>query len=112
MPIENWSDTILLVELQDDPGFTDDMTVLIDLVQENKELDVVLNFAGVNFLNSSNVAKLLRLRKLLLSNERRLRLCGVNNHVWGLFLVTGLDKVFNFSDDVSMGLASVQIDQA
>jgi hypothetical protein len=40
-----------------------------------------------------------------------MRLCAVNTHVWGLLLVTGLDKVFNFSDDVSMGLASVQIER-
>ena len=111
MPIEHWSETVVLVELQDDPGFTDDMTALLDLVQENSQLDVVLNFSGVNYLNSSNIAKLLRLRKQLLSQDRQLKLCSVNTHVWGLLLVTGLDKVFNFFDDVSMGLASVQLDR-
>ena len=65
MPIEHWSETVVLVELQDDPGFTDDMTSLLDLVQENTQLDVVLNFSGVNYLNSSNIAKLLKLYKEL-----------------------------------------------
>ncbi len=111
MPIENWSDTIVLAELQDDPGFTDDLAALIDLLEKNNKLDAVLNFEGVNYLNSSNIAKLLRIRKLLLSNERQLRLCAVNTHVWGLLLVTGLDKVFSFCDDVAQGLASVQIDR-
>lgn len=111
MPLENWSDTIVLVELQDDPAFTDDMTALIDLIQNNAELDIVLNLSSVNYLNSSNIAKLLRIRKLALSHNRQLKLCGVNTHVWGLFLITGLDKVFSFCDDVSMGLASVQIDR-
>jgi anti-anti-sigma factor len=112
MAIENWSDNILLVELQDDPGFTDDLSALLDAVQENKQLDAVLNFTSVNYLNSSNIAKLLRLRKNLISNGRQMKLCGVNTHVWGLFLITGLDKVFSFCDDVSMGLASVQIGRA
>ncbi len=111
MSIENWSETVVLVELQDDPAFTDDMTALIDQLQAHKDLDVVLNFSGVNYLNSSNIAKLLRVRKCVLNNGRQLKLCGVNNHVWGLFLITGLDKVFTFYDDVSMGLASVQIDR-
>jgi anti-anti-sigma factor len=111
MSIQQWSDTIVLVELEDDPGFTDDMTPLMELLDGNDQLDVVLNFTGVNYLNSSNIAKLLRLRKLLISRDRKLILCGVSTHVWGLFLVTGLDKVFNFCDDVSMGLASAQINR-
>jgi anti-anti-sigma factor len=112
MSIENWSENILLVELQDDPSFTDDLNALLDQVQDNKQYDVVLNFASVNYLNSSNIAKLLRLRKVQISNGRQMKLCGVNTHVWGLFLITGLDKVFSFCDDVSMGLASVQLERS
>ena len=111
MAVENWSENILLVELQDDPAFTDDMTALLDQLQDAEQYDVVLNFGGVNYLNSSNIAKLLRLRKTLTSRDRQLKLCGVNTHVWGLFLVTGLDKVFSFYDDVSQGLASAQIER-
>ena len=35
-----------------------------------------------------------------MSTEVRLILCGLNTHVWGVFLITGLDKIFEFSDDV------------
>ena len=107
--IENWSDNILKVELQDDPGFTDDLTALFDQVDEKQNVSVVLNFASVNYLNSSNIAKLLKLRKKLLNNRRKLVLCGIDTNVWGLFLVTGLDKVFDFADTVATGLASVQL---
>ena len=55
-------------------------------------------------------SKLLKLRKcVVIGDGRQLRLCGLDTHVWGVFLVTGLDKVFEFADDLSMGLASVQI---
>ena len=111
MSVQQWSETIALAELENDPGFTDDMTSVMELLQDNEDIDVVLSFVGVNYLNSSNIAKLLRLRKLLVSRDHKLMLCGVNTHVWGLFLVTGLDKVFNFCDDVSMGLTSVQLDR-
>ena len=111
MSVENWSENIVLGELQDDPAFTDDLVAICEQAEKSGDLDVVLNFSGVNYLNSSNIAKLLRLRKQLISNNRQLRLCAVNTHVWGLFLVTGLEKVFNFCDDVSAGLASVQMDQ-
>ena len=109
MSIEKWSDNIVVVELQDDPAFTDDVTALLDQLERNSELDVVLNFVSVNYLNSSNLAKLLKLRKMLMTTKRRLVLCGIETNVWGLFLVTGLDKVFDFADGLPTALASVQI---
>jgi len=110
MPIQNWSENVLLVELTDDPQFTDDVVALLETVQNNPELDVVLNFQNVGFLNSSNIAKLLKLRKLtVVNNHRKLRLCAINTHVWGVFLITGLDKIFEVYDDVASGLASLQL---
>ena len=109
MSIENWSENIIVAELQDDPAFTDDLSALIEQVEHQTEQDVVLNLSGVNYVNSSNIAKLLKLWKRLISNRRKLVLCGIGNNVWGLFLVTGLDKVFEFADSVAMGLATVQI---
>lgn len=109
MSIENWSDNILVVELQNDPAFTDDLTALIDQVDAKPDVDVVLNFGGVNYVNSSNIAKLLKLRKKQLANRRQLFLCNIDTGVWGVFLVTGLDKVFQVADNVAMALASAQI---
>ncbi len=109
MSIESWSENILVVELQDDPAFADDVTTVIDQLDTRTDVDVVLNFAAVNYINSSNLAKLLKLRKQVVNNKRRLILCGIDTSVWGLFLVTGLDKVFEFADDVSNGLAAVQL---
>ncbi len=111
MPIQNWSDDVLLAELADDPQFTDDLTALLETVEKQPDRDVVLNFQGVHFLNSSNIAKLLKLRKLLtVTHRRKLKLCAVNTHVWGVFLVTGLDKIFDVYDDVASGMLSLQLD--
>lgn len=111
MPVEQWSETIALCELSDDPQFTDDLTALIEHCTANPRSDVLLSFANVNYLNSSNIAKLLKLRKLVtISNERRLKLCGINRHIWGVFLVTGLDRIFDIVEDVPTGLAALQID--
>jgi anti-anti-sigma factor len=107
--IENWSEKIIVADLQNDPAFTDDVAALIDQTAEGSDRNVVLNLSGVSYINSSNIAKLLKLRKQLISARRRLVLCGIDRNVWGIFLVTGLDKVFEFADNVAMGLASVQI---
>jgi len=111
MPIQEWSEQILLVDFQDDPQLADDLNALIETVGARPDVDVVLNFAQVTYINSSNVSKLLKLRKLVaVSNGRKLKFCGINTQVWGVFLVTGLDKVFEFADDVTSGLAGLQMD--
>lgn len=111
MSIKDWSDSIVLAELQDDPQFSDDLNALQELVEKRSGFHVVLDLSGISFLNSSNIAKLLRLRKLMHAKDGgKLRLCAIRTEVWGVFLVTGLDKVFEFGDDVSSALASVQLD--
>lgn len=109
MSIENWSENVLIVQLQDDPAFTDDLTALMDQLDSKGDVDTVLSFSGVNYLNSSNIAKLLKLHKKAVTNKRRLVLCAINTNVWGLFLVTGLDKVFEFADNVATALTTVQL---
>ena len=110
MAIQKWSENITVVELADDPQFSDELTSLTESL-EGESRDVVLNFAAVSFINSSNVAKLLRLRKGQISAERGLVLCGVNTQVWGVFLVTGLDRIFDFTNDISTALATLQIEE-
>ena len=111
MPIENWSENILLIELQDDPQFSDDLNAALDVVEERPDQDVVVNLSAVTSFNSSNVAKLLKLRKIVSTNNgRKLKLCALSTHVWGVFLVTGLDKIFDVCDDVTSGLAGLQLE--
>lgn len=110
MPIQQWSDSILIGEMQDDPQFTDDINALVEQCAENPQYDVLVSLGEVSFLNSSNISKLLKLRKTVqISNQRKLKLCGVNTQVWGVFLVTGLDRIFDFADDVPTALAAMQL---
>lgn len=111
MPIKDWSENIILGELQDDPVFSEDLNAIQESIEDRPGRHIVLDLSGISFLNSSNIAKLLKLRKLMLNDTpAKLRLCGINTSVWGVFLVTGLDKIFEFCDDVPSGLASVQLD--
>lgn len=110
MSVQNWSETVVLGELEDDPQYTEDLSAVIEQCTNNPQLDVLLNFEKVSYLNSSNIAKLLKLRKLVnITNERRLKLCKINRSVWGVFLVTGLDRIFDVIEDVPTGLAAMQM---
>ena len=110
MPINEWSDNILIADLSDDPAFSDDTSLLIQKLEAATEMpDVIIDMKGVTFISSSNIALLLRIRKKLGSGDARLRICAVDDSVWSVLLITGLDKVFEFTDDVSTSLASLQL---
>jgi len=46
---------------------------------------------------------------MMISSKRRLILCEVNTQVWGVFMVTGLDKIFEFTNDIATALATLQL---
>lgn len=110
MTVQEWSDQIVVAEFADDPQFTDEMTSLAEKLV-SKPADVVVNLVAVTFLNSSNIARLLRLRKQVLAAQRRLILCGVNSQVLGVFQVTGLENIFQFTSDVATALATLQLSE-
>lgn len=108
----DWSDEILVANLADEPALSDELTLIADRLSEaDAPPHAVLDFQNVRYINSSNIAQLLRLRKVLDEKSRQLRVCGVADEVWSVLLVTGLDKVFKFSPDIMTALASLQMDQ-
>ena len=120
MPINEWSDSIQVVELQNDPSFADDMAVLAAGYQRAADdlkagrsgartRDLVLDMRHVQFLNSSNIAQLLRVRKLAMLAGARIRICSVSDRIWGVLLATDLDRIFDFSEDVTTSLAALQM---
>jgi len=111
MPISKWSDNIAIVQLTSEPTITDDMEALVSHLHDNPGcIDVIVNMQGVDSVNSSVLAHLLRIRKRLRDAGCRMRICSVSDPAWSIFLVTGLDQVFEFTEDVPTALASLQIE--
>ena len=111
MAIEKWSEQVFVARLLDDPQFTDDLQLLSDLLEKSGS-SAVLDFSTVKFMNSSNIARLLRLRKQAISADQKLVLSGLSTQLWGTFLSTGLDKIFEFSESVTTALATLQMKDA
>jgi anti-anti-sigma factor len=109
----NWSDSITIADLTDEPALSEELNNLVDAVRNAKEgkvPHVVLNLAGVTYVNSSNLAQMLKLRKSLAERGRAMKLCSVSEEVWSVFQVTGLERVFRFAPDPMTALASLQIE--
>lgn len=114
MPIE-WSEDIVICDLTDEPELSEelqDLTVRLQDKAANGGIpNLVLNLSGISYLNSSNLAQFLRLRKLLIEQGGRLKLSSVADPVWSIMLLTGLDKVFQFAPDKATAIASLQLEQ-
>jgi anti-sigma B factor antagonist len=109
MGIQNWSDSIILVNLAEEPYLGEELQTTLVMVADKADHDVVVDFAAVSLITSSSLAKLLKLRKTLLENGHKLILCSAKPQTKGIFRLTGLDKVFNFVDDQFMALAGLQM---
>ena len=110
-----WSDQILISDLSDEPDLSDELASVYQRISEQdaeRTPNVVLNFSSVTYLNSSNIAQMLRLRKRLTELDRRLMLCSLGDPVWSTMLLTGLDKVFSFAPDTGTAIAALQLDDA
>ena len=114
MAIEDWSDRVIIAHLANEPQFSDDLQTITARMSAHPQQprDVVLDFAGLRFISSSQIAQLLKLRKDLAAAGTRMVLCAVDAQVWGSFLTTGLDKIFEFSDAVPTALATLQLSRA
>lgn len=115
MAVRDWSDEIVVADLADEPALSEDMDLLIGRLEDGSShgmlgRDIVLNFAEVTYVNSSNISQLLRMRKRVGAGSGRLILCGLGDAVWSVMLVTGLDQVFEFHEDMLTALASLQVD--
>lgn len=112
MGIQNWSENIVLVNLAPEPQMSEELKTVIEIIREHTENNVVIDFSGVEIVTSSNLAKLLKLRKMLNESEKKLVLCGLSVRTKAIFLVTGLENVFEFVEDQFTALASLQIETA
>ena len=109
----DWSPDIAIANLADEPALSDELGTLIERIDgAESPPHVVLDFNEVSYINSSNIAQLLRIRNLLDSRGLRLVMCSVTDEVMSVLVVSGLNKVFTFAPDTLTGIASVQIEDS
>ena len=105
MAIEKRNGRTFVGRVEDDPQFTADVdSLMVETLPDTPQ--VVLDLSRVRYMNSSNIAKLLRLRKMIIERDGKLVLVSPSPQVWSVFSVTGLDKVFNFAADLSSATES------
>ena len=109
MGIQDWSEDIILVDLPQEPEVGEELKTVTEMVRDRGDCDVVIDFSGVDIVTSSSLSKMLKLRKMLTDCSHQLVFCSVAAATRGIFMVTGLDGIFEFADDKFVAFAGLQM---
>lgn len=109
MTIYNPPENLIVVALPfRESQITDELRAVNEAAGENPACDVIINFAKVEIVTSSNLSNLLILHSLLTERGHRLLLCNVSVITKCVFRVAGLDEVFQFAEDTPKAVAALQ----
>lgn len=84
-------------------------TLLRDLVRQNLETGhkkIVLNMAGINYIDSSGLGELVSSYRMVKSQDGELKLMHLNKKVSDLLQITRLYAVFDIHNDEGQAVAS------
>jgi len=108
MCIQNLAEDTLIVILPKEPHRGDELERINEIASDRGDCNVVVEFSRVEMLISTSICNLMILHKLLSGFGHRLILCNVPFLIKCTFTVTGLETFFEFADDVSAALESIQ----
>lgn len=108
MCIRNFSENILLVTLPKEPHMSNELERVNEIAGDRGDCNVVVDFSRVAMLTSTSICNLMILHKLLSGLGHQLILCNVPFLIKCTFTVTGLEDSFEFADDMSTALESIQ----
>jgi anti-sigma B factor antagonist len=98
--------TFLEVAFLDETTIKDLGNELEALVKDKQGINLVINFANVDYLSSAVLGRLVKVYKMVTSNKGKIKLCGIKNNILQVFKITKLDKMFEIYPDAEKALKS------
>lgn len=77
---------------------------VLEFVKNREGINLMLDFAAVDYLSSAVLTELLRINQAVQDMGGNLRLCGLKGEVRKVFEITNLDKVFTIYGDYQQAL--------
>ena len=113
MSLNQWSDDIIILELLDEPDFSEDTDTMLATLknEETSASHAIIDLQNVANLNSSNLGALIEIKKLLQAKNHRMIICNISDSIWSTMLATGLDQVFEFIENTPVALASLTFEE-
>ena len=108
MIIQNLAEQVVLIALTDGSQLISELDSITKLAAAEKDADMVVDFSDVEMITTVSINNLIKLRNLLKSRSRRLVICGLSVSNKCIFILAGLDGVFEFAPDKDAALSSLQ----
>jgi len=108
MTIKNLSEDVVLVAVPcDGTKRAEVLNAVNDGAGKKSESHIIMDFSGVEVINSWNISNLLILQNLLEKSGHELVLCNVATVTKCIFVVAGLSDVFTFADNKSAAMEAI-----
>jgi anti-anti-sigma factor len=91
-----------------DGGADDILEAAYARAESQEPAAILLNFAGVEYINSKGIALLVVLLARAVKSNRRLLACGLTNHYREIFEITRLSDYIKICADEETALAKMQ----
>lgn len=102
---------LLTANLSNDPPLDETLREVAERADGSPAPNVLLDFGGVEHMNSSHLAQIMKLHKALEPSGRTLVLCGMNERVRSVFDLSNLSRVLHIEDDVDAARESLSSDR-
>ena len=95
-------------KILDEPTIEQIGKELNEAIGKAPEAKIVLNFAGVSFMSSAMIGKLVSFNNKCKTSDVKLKLCSISDNVMEVFKITRLNKVFDIQKTEEKAIASFE----
>jgi anti-sigma B factor antagonist len=93
-------------KILDEAGILELGAELFGLVELENRKSLLLNFAGVEFLSSAALGKLITLDRKIKSNKGRMKMSNIRPEILEVFQITKLNKIFDIRKDEAEAISA------
>ena len=93
-------------KILDEAGILELGAELFSLVEQDNRKSVLLNFAGVEFLSSAALGKLITLDRKVKTHKGRLKMSNIRPEILEVFQITKLNKVFDIRTEEAEAISA------
>lgn len=84
-------------------GAIDFFTIMREFIDENPNKIIILDFCGVDFVDSSGLGSLCAINSILIKKNRELIIANAPDNLMDLLKITNLDRILKFENTKKWG---------
>ena len=108
MKIESLAGDIIAFSVRGEPNLGGELRAITELVSDDMDSNIIVDFLCVDIVRSSSLTKLLKLRQAVVARNRQLVLCNIHPLTQSIMEVTDLNKVFPVSADKQAAVSVIR----